>query len=138
MHLLKREIEAEIESLEKRKNRKKDGLGEAKKELAKKKKASGSHTKFNFRLCNVDYKTEKDFTKEGLDMIAMLDGQVKVAATKKAQDHNRRVKRQQDMEKPSSDMKKQKAGGSLFTDADFEAVSKMHFVNSQKVVFKDD
>jgi hypothetical protein len=28
--------------------------------------------------------------------------------------------------------------GNLFTDADFEAVSKIYFVNSQIVVFKDD
>jgi len=61
---------------------------------------------------------------------------VKVAATQKVQEHNQRVKRQQKVEAVSS--KSREEEGSLFTDADFEAVSKMHFVHSQKVVFKDD
>ena len=64
---------------------------------------------------------------------ALLDQQVKVASTTKVQDHNLRHKRQQKF-----DPVNKKQEGSLFTDEDFEAVSKMHFVNSQKVVFKDD
>jgi hypothetical protein len=66
---------------------------------------------------------------------ALLDGQVKVGATKRVQEHNQRVKRQQKVAPVSHHKEEQ---GSLFTDADFEAVSKMYFVNSQKVVFKDD
>jgi hypothetical protein len=59
---------------------------------------------------------------------------VKVGVTKRVQEHNQRVKRQQKVA-PVSHHKEE---GSLFTDADFESVSKMYFVNSQKVVFKDD
>jgi hypothetical protein len=64
---------------------------------------------------------------------ALLDQQATVATTKKVQDHNLRQKRQEKFA-----LCKKKPEGSIFTDEDFEAVSKMHFVNSQKVVFKDD
>jgi len=70
MQLLKREIEAEIESLENRKKVKKSDQGQEKAlKREKKKKVSGKQRQLSVKLCNVDYKKEKDFTKEGLEMI---------------------------------------------------------------------
>ena len=73
MQLLKREIEAEITSLDNRKKLKKSGQNEKEKEKEKRrekrKKAPITQTKLNFKLCSVDYKVEKDFTRQGLDMI---------------------------------------------------------------------
>ena len=64
MQLLKREIEAEITSLDNRKKLKKSGQKEKEKEKRreKRKKAPITQTKLNFKLCSVDYKAEKDFT----------------------------------------------------------------------------
>ena len=67
MHRLKREIETEIESLEKRKKLKKKEGGEDKK--SRKAPPGRPPSKLKFKLCNVDFKTEKDFTQEGLEMI---------------------------------------------------------------------
>jgi hypothetical protein len=68
--LLKREIEAEISNLETRKKLKKSGVAEEKnKRPDKKRKAPITQTNLKFKLCNVDYKAEKDFTKEGLEML---------------------------------------------------------------------
>ena len=71
MQLLKREIEAEITSLDNRKKLKKSGQKEKEKEKRreKRKKAPITQSKLNFKLCSVDYKAEKDFTQQGLDMI---------------------------------------------------------------------
>ena len=63
MQLLKREIEAEITSLDNRKKLKKSGQNEKEKEKEKRrekrKKAPITQTKLNFKLCSVDYKAEK-------------------------------------------------------------------------------
>ncbi len=67
MHRLKREIETEIESLEKRKKLKKKEDGEERK--SRKAPPGWPPSKLKFKLCNVDFKTEKDFTQEGLEMI---------------------------------------------------------------------
>jgi hypothetical protein len=67
---LKREIEAEIECMENSKKLKKSDQGQGKvQKKHPKKKTSGKEKKLSVKLCNVDYKTEKDFTKEGLEMI---------------------------------------------------------------------
>jgi hypothetical protein len=69
--LLKREIEAEISNLEARKKLKKNNVDEEKRKRQdkRKKKAPITQTNIKFKLCNVDYKKEKDFTKEGLEML---------------------------------------------------------------------
>ena len=46
--------------------------------------------------------------------------------------HTRKLKRQEEPEVV------EKATGSLFTDEDFEIVSKLHFVNSRKAVLLKD
>lgn len=136
MQLLKRELEAEIDQLVKRKKQKASGQeDDRKKDKRVNKKSAGAQPKLKFKLCNIDYKAEKDFTKEGLDMLALLDQQATIATTKKIQEHNMRHKRHQKLDTAK---KKKEPEGSLFTDEDFEAVSRMHFVNSQKVVFKDE
>merc|ERR1711915_702424 len=95
------------------------------------KKTKGTKSKFSFN--NRDYSREEDYTDICLKNIGLLDGLVDVK-TSRAQEHMRRRKRQEE----AKTVDKVVEAGSIFSEADFEAISRLHFVNSQKAVIVDE
>merc|ERR1712110_1026789 len=78
-----------------------------------------------------DYSKEDDFTQDSLRNLGLIDDNVYIA-TDRIVEHTRKIKRQT---KPdASSASDDAASGSIFTDEDFEVVSKLHFVNSKKAV----
>lgn len=124
LKLLKRELEKELDDLEQKK---------AKTDDKKVKKKKGKAVKKDgFVFNDFDYSKEEDFTDECLRNIGLMDSNVHVKSDKIIQ-HNQKLKRQA---KP--EVAEDSASGSVFTDEDFDIISKLHFVNSKKAVFVED
>jgi len=93
-----------------------------------KKKPKGPKFQFNDK----DYTKEDDHTKQCLKYLSMLDKTVSMNSEKLIH-HNLKSKRQVNVE-PETKQEE----SSIFTDEDFEVVSKLHFINSRKAVIVDD
>jgi len=122
LNLLKREVEKDIEVFDAKKLK----LEHSKPK--KKSKSKGSKFQFNDK----DYTKEDDHTDQCLKYLSMLDKTVSMDSEKLIQ-HNLKSKRQLKVEQETEQKE-----SSIFTDEDFEVISKLHFIHSRKAVIVDD
>jgi len=130
LNLLKRELENDLDAFEAKKAK-----ASGKKKIAKTVKKKVSRNKFVFN--NRDYTKEDDFTDDCLKYLGVLDRKISSVKTDKIIAHNQKTKRQETEDKLLFDngIKEEE---SIFTDADFEMVSQLNFVNSNKAYVVDE
>lgn len=129
LDLLKRELENDVEEF----NAKKAKKGKKSDKPVKSVKQNDNKQRFEFN--DWDYSVEEDYTDDCLKNLGVLDKKLASVQTDKIIAHNQKTKRQEDKILLDSGSKEEE---SIFTDADFEFVSQLNFVNSSKAYIVDD
>eukprot|EP00088_Acartia_fossae_P012914 TRINITY_DN16683_c0_g2_i1.p1 TRINITY_DN16683_c0_g2~~TRINITY_DN16683_c0_g2_i1.p1 ORF type:complete len:132 (+),score=34.12 TRINITY_DN16683_c0_g2_i1:28-423(+) len=125
--VLKRELDKEVEAMDAKKKKVEE---KGKKKSAQKKKINAlKKSSFNTK----DYTKEDDYTDICIQNLVALDNLVDVE-TSKIRENVAKSKRQL----TEAEVAPEKETGSIFTDADFDVVNRLYFVNSKRAVILDE
>jgi len=133
LNLLKRELENDLEEFEAKKAKQSIKGNKFDKPASKKPNNKKPSKKFVFN--DWDYTIEEDYTEDCLKNIGVLDKKIDSVKTDKIIAHNQKTKRQEDFLSLDTGAKNEE---SIFTDADFEVISQLNFVNSSQAFIVDE